>query len=173
MCATIEKLRMLRAGWATRVMLEAGWAAPREHAGSVADPMERHGEVTTRSKVEAEPTAVWEWATSAHGINFELGPLVRTGVPRRLEQGLAGVEPGEPLRRSWIRLLGVLPVDYDDIALERVEPGRGFLERSSLLTHRVWEHERTIEPSAAGLFRHRHARLRRRFGGCYLGQAAA
>jgi ligand-binding SRPBCC domain-containing protein len=160
--------------------------------------MARRGEITTRSEVRAETREVWEWATSAHGINFELAPLLRMDVPRRLEQGLAGVEPGQRLGRSWIRLLGVLPVDYDDIALERVEPGRGFLERSSLLSHRAWEHERTLEPSPGGcvvtdrvafvprlgvpasltrpilaaLFRHRHARLRRRFGGRPLGQAA-
>ena len=36
--------------------------------------------------------------------------------------------------RSWILLFGVMPVDYDDLGLERIEPGRGFLERSTMLT---------------------------------------
>ena len=75
--------------------------------------------------------------------------------------------------------------------LERIEPGRGFLERSTMLSQRLWEHERTIEPVAGGgctiadrvaweprlplpgrllrplfaaVFRHRHRRLRRHFG---------
>ena len=50
---------------------------------------------------------------------------------------------GERLFRSWILLFGVLPIDYDDITLVSIEPGRGFHERSSMLSMRVWEHERT------------------------------
>ena len=44
----------------------------------------------------------------------------------------------------------MIPVDYDEIGLERIEPGRGFLERSTMLTQRLWEHERTIEAGAEG-----------------------
>ncbi len=85
-------------------------------------------------------------------------------------------------------LFGVLPFDYDDLTLVSVEPGRGFHERSSMLSMRVWEHKRTIEPAGEmacvvrdrlgfeprlplplgfvvrALFRHRHRRLARRFG---------
>jgi hypothetical protein len=127
---------------------------------------------------------------SAEGINFELAPLLRMTVPRGLGTlDLDRVEPGR-LGRSWILLFGVLPVDYDDLGLERIEPGRGFLERSTMLSQRLWEHERTIEPRAGGgctltdrvaweprlplpgrslrplfgaFFRHRHRRLRRHF----------
>ena len=102
----------------------------------------------------------------------------------------AAWQPGKRLFRSWILLAGVVPVEYDDLALEAVEPGRRFLERSTLLTQRVWEHERRIEPAAPGcrltdrirftprwavlsaahgavfeaVFRWRHRRLRRLFG---------
>jgi hypothetical protein len=59
-------------------------------------------------------------------------------------------QPGKRLFRSWLLLGGVLPVDYDDVSFSEVEPGRRFLERSSLLTQRVWEHERIIEPAPPG-----------------------
>ena len=153
--------------------------------------MQRRGEFEIVSTLRAEPAAVWERATSAEGINAELGPLLRMTVPRGLESlDLHGLEPG-PLGRSWILLFGVVPFDYDEIGLERIEPGRGFLERSTMLSQRLWEHERTIEAGAEGTviadrlaweprlplpgrllrpliaatFRHRHRRLQRHFGG--------
>jgi hypothetical protein len=113
-------------------------------------------------------------------------------APARLrEEGLAAVAVGERLCRSWVLLLGVLPVDYDDITLVRLDPPRGFLERSRMLSQSEWEHDRTIESADGGclltdrvrfqprlplpetlllglygyIFRHRHRRLRRRFGG--------
>ena len=55
-----------------------------------------------------------------------------------------------PLGRSWILLGGLLPVDYDDLCLAELEPGRRFLERSSTLAFRVWQHERVVEPEGAG-----------------------
>jgi hypothetical protein len=120
-------------------------------------------------------------------------PIVRMTVPRGLERlDPEKVPIGRPIGRSWILLFGVLPIDYDDITLVRLDPGRGFLERSPMLTQRLWEHERTIEPDGAAacvitdrvryepklplprgaltplfrtVFRHRHRRLRRHFGG--------
>ena len=142
------------------------------------------------SRLDADPAAVWERVMSAEGINAEMAPLFRMTVPRGLEDlDLAGLEPG-PLGRSWLLLFGLVPVDYDDLGLERIEPGRGFLERSTMLSQRLWEHERTIEPRAGGgctvtdrvaweprlplpgrllrplfgaFFRHRHRRLLRHF----------
>ena len=129
---------------------------------------------------------------SEEGINAELGPLLRMTVPRGLESlDLDTIEPGR-LGRSWILLFGLVPVDYDDLGLERIDPGRGFLERSTMLSQRLWEHERTIEPLGDGactiadriaweprlplpgrllkplfgaFFRHRHRQLQRHFGG--------
>jgi len=132
---------------------------------------------------------------SAEGINAELGPLMRMTVPRGLESlDLDTVQPG-PLGRSWVLLFGLIPIDYDDLVLERIDPGRGFLERSTMLSQRLWEHERTIEPAGEGdcviadrvaweprlplpgrllrpmfgaIFRHRHRQLQRHFGGTVL-----
>jgi hypothetical protein len=153
--------------------------------------MERRGKFEIASVLPAAPAAVWERAMSAEGINAELGPLLRMTVPRGLESlDLHGLEPG-PLGRSWLLLFGLVPIDYDEIGLARIEPGHGFLERSTMLSQRLWEHERSIEPVPSGtlirdrlaweprlplpgrllgpliaaVFRHRHRQLQRHFGG--------
>jgi hypothetical protein len=153
--------------------------------------MRRRAEIRESSSLAADPRAVFERVMSAEGINFEMAPYLRMTVPRGLGAlDLAEIEPGH-LGRSWILLFGLLPVDYDDLGLERIDPGRGFLERSTMLSQRLWEHERTIEPRPGGgcivtdrvaweprlplpgrlltplfgaFFRHRHRRLRRHFG---------
>jgi hypothetical protein len=153
------------------------------------------GPIITRSRLDASQRDVFESVTTFRGINDEFWPWLRMTAPHRLrEQGLSGVTVGERVCRSWILLLGVVPVDYDDITLERLEPPQGFLERSTMLSQRAWEHERTIEPAADGaqtcvltdrisyeprlplpdaplralytaIFAYRHRRLRARFGG--------
>jgi hypothetical protein len=68
-------------------------------------------------------------------------------MPRQLRgKTIDDVEVGVPLGRSWILLGRVLPVDYDDLRLAELEPGRRFLERSRTLAFAVWQHERTVEP---------------------------
>jgi ligand-binding SRPBCC domain-containing protein len=135
---------------------------------------------------------VWEHVSTVRGINDEFWPLLRMTAPRKLrEEGLAAVRVGERVCRSWVLLFGVLPVDYDDITLVHLDPPRGFLERSTMLSQRAWQHERTLDGDALGctvtdrvsyeprvplpdalyralyrlIFRYRHRRLRRRFGG--------
>jgi hypothetical protein len=100
------------------------------------------------------------------------------------------LRPGA-LGRSWILLLGVFPIDYDDLFLESVEEGAGFRERSAMGSCSAWHHDRSLldlpgggcrvvdsvgfEPRVAvfgslmaftfeATFRWRHRRLRRRFG---------
>ena len=152
--------------------------------------MERRAEVTVSSELGADADAVWARATDPDGINDELRPLLRMTVPRGAEDfGLDDLEPGL-VGRSWIFLFGLVPFDYDDLNIVRVEPGRSFLERSSMLSMRLWEHERTLDPLDEGrcrvtdrlaweprlplpgallrpviraLFGHRHRRLRRAF----------
>jgi ligand-binding SRPBCC domain-containing protein len=149
------------------------------------------------SLLAAPPGPVWERVTTPAGINDEMRPFLRMTLPRGIEWlDLATVQPGQRLGRSWILLFGLIPFDYDDITLVRIEENRGFLERSQMLSQRVWEHERTLEPAGddrclitdrvawqprLGLpgeplvpvirrfFRHRHRRLRRRFGGAEIG----
>jgi ligand-binding SRPBCC domain-containing protein len=150
-------------------------------------------QIVVTSRLDAPADAVWERVIAPEGVNDEMRPWLRMTVPR----GFDGLDPGsvvlgERIGRSWILLFGLLPFDYDDLTLARIEPGRGFLERSTMLSQQLWEHERTIEPHGEGgctiadrvrwqprlglparplrpviawFFRHRHARLRRRFGG--------
>ena len=140
--------------------------------------------------LRASAEVVWEAASSMEGVNHELGPWLRMTAPAGLRIDPADVVPGERLFRSRLLLLGVLPIDFDDLTFVRVDAGRGFLERSPMLSAQVWEHERVIEPVGDGcrvtdrvrfiprvpfagrvhrlvvaaIFRHRHRRLPRRFG---------
>ena len=148
--------------------------------------------VEQQSLLAASPDAVWARVSTFEGVNDELRPLMRMTAPARVR----ALEPsqvvlGERIFRSWVLLFGVIPIDYDDLTLIALEPGRGFHERSRMLSMRVWEHERTLDPAGAratrvsdrlsfeprlpgsgplleriirATFRHRHRRLRRRFG---------
>lgn len=149
-------------------------------------------EFTVSSTVPASPDRVWARVSTFAGVNYELMPLARMTCPRRWAG--AALDPARvPLRtrvfRSWILLFGVLPVDWDDLAFERLDAGRGFHESSTMLSQRRWIHERTLEPVDGGcrvtdrirfeprlpglgrvflpvfqlFFRHRHRRLARYF----------
>ena len=149
----------------------------------------RH-ELTIRSQLPAQAAEVWARVITAEGIRDEMRPFIRMTIPAGIERlDPDSVRLGEPLGRSWLLLFGLIPFDYDELCLVSLEPGRGFLERSRMLSQRVWEHERTIEPTPGGctvtdrvaweprgplparwlapviawFFRHRHRRLRRRF----------
>ncbi len=94
---------------------------------------------------------VWARAVSEEGINHELSPILRMTMPHGLRgRTIDDVEVGVPLGRSWILLGRVLPVDYDDLRLAELEPGRRFLERSRTLTFDPWQHERIVEPAGEG-----------------------
>lgn len=150
------------------------------------------GPIVTRSFLTADAQTIWDRIASFEGINDEFGGLLRMTAPRAVrEAGLDAVVVGERLCRSWILLFGVVPIDYDDITVVELDPPHGFLERSSMLSNRVWEHHRTIEPADGGcvltdairyeprapvphallrrvyglVFALRHRRLRRHFGG--------
>lgn len=101
------------------------------------------------SHVAAPAGEVWARAITPEGINHELGPWLRMTMPPGLRGAtIDDVRIGEPLGRSWLLLGRVLPVDYDDLCLAELEPGRRFLERSSMLSMRLWQHERIVEPAA-------------------------
>ena len=144
------------------------------------------------SDLEAPAEVVWKHATDIHAINQEFVPFLRMTAPRGADAiDESNVVLGKRLFRSWILLFGVLPVDYDDLTIVELEPGRRFLERSPMLTQRLWTHERIVEPRAGGcsltdrisfepkipafadaqlpifraVFRYRHYRLVRMFGG--------
>jgi ligand-binding SRPBCC domain-containing protein len=147
--------------------------------------------VEQESILAAPPETVWARVSTFEGINDELRPLMRMTAPARIRAlDPSEVVLGERIFRSWVLLFGVIPIDYDDLALVALEPGRGFHERSTMMSMRVWEHERRLEPDGdsrcrirdrlsfeprvalagpllerfvRGTFRHRHRRLRRFF----------
>jgi len=98
------------------------------------------------SVVPAPAGAVWERVITDEGINHELGPWLRMTMPPGLRGAtIDDVAVGVPLGRSWLLALRVLPVDYDDLCLAELEPGTRFLERSSMLSMSLWQHERVVE----------------------------
>lgn len=116
--------------------------------------------------------------------------------PEGLEDVTAGWAPGRLRFRSLIKLGGLIPVEYDDLAFQEVVEGRYFLERSTMLTQSAWEHRREIDALEGGagitdsirftsrvealeplfewvfrlVFRWRHHNLRRIYGHLYGGQ---
>lgn len=148
-------------------------------------------EFVVRSTLAASPAVVLAHALGMPGVNAELMPLVRMTYPAAAARLDPSTVPlGRVAFRSVLLLFGLIPVDVHALTLVRVDPAAGFLERSSSLAQRVWEHERTIVaapggcavtdrlrfeprlpllgplllPVMRGVFRHRHRRLRRRFG---------
>ena len=149
--------------------------------------------VEQTSDVAAPVGAVWDRVISPEGINDEMRPWLTMSMPRGAEDlTIDTVELGVPLGRAWIRLFGLLPIDYDHLSIAALEPGRSFHEVSTMLSMRSWQHERTLTPvsdavtrvhdritfeprvllrPSAGLFRrvlaaffaHRHRRLARHF----------
>jgi hypothetical protein len=145
-----------------------------------------------RSSLLAAPAAgVWARVVTPDGINDEFRPWLTMAVPAgAADLSIDSLELGTSIGRCWVRLFGVLPVDYDDLTIVELEPGRRFLERSRLFTAPRWQHERIVEPvdditsrltdrltftprRGFGLFGpriirlifwHRHRRLHRHFG---------
>lgn len=117
------------------------------------------------SVVPAPASDVWERVITEEGINDEMRPWLRMTMPPGLRGAtIDDVRVGEPLGRSWILGLGLIPVDYDDLCLAELEPGRRFLERSQMLSMSLWQHERIVEPDgndAARVTDRLHFELRR------------
>jgi hypothetical protein len=73
---------------------------------------------------------------------------MRMTTPRSLRgKTIDDVEAPARLGRSWLLLFGVVPFDYDDLGLAELGPGFRFVERSTMLSMRRWEHERRVEPA--------------------------
>jgi ligand-binding SRPBCC domain-containing protein len=117
--------------------------------------MGSEGEVVVSSTLDAPAAAVWSRAVTVSGVNHELGPWLQMTVPRRYrgaadDLNIDDVPLGEVLGRSWVKLFGLIPVDYDDLRLVEREPGRRFQEDSQLLSLARWRHERVVERVGEG-----------------------
>ena len=146
------------------------------------------------SEVTAPCDEVWERVISPDGINHEMLPWMTMTMPRGTEDLTIDTLPlGVPLGRAWIRLFGLFTIDYDQLSIVALEPGRSFHEKSTMFSMRSWQHERTLTPVSdtvtrvhdritfeprlllrlsagfmrrvfAAFFAHRHRRLARHFG---------
>lgn len=98
-----------------------------------------------RTVVAAPIDLVWERVSSMAGINDELMPYLKMAVPRQHRgKSIADIEVGQPLGKVPLLAGGFLPVDYDDLTLVELTPGRGFREDSSMASMAVWQHARTL-----------------------------
>ncbi len=105
----------------------------------------------TTSYIPAPRESVWDFVTTPEGINHELMPVIRMTVPAGLRRlGTAHIGGGQSLGRSWILALGLIPIDYDAIFVAELDPGHRFLETSTMLSMRVWRHERTLKDWGEG-----------------------
>ena len=147
--------------------------------------------VERTSLLSAPAADVWARVVTPEGINDEFWPWMTMSIPADFAgETIDDVELGQPIGRCWVRLFGVLPVDYDDLTIVELEPGRRFLEQSRLFSAPRWQHERILEPVEdttsrltdrltftprrgfallgpriiRSIFWHRHRRLRRQFG---------
>jgi hypothetical protein len=152
--------------------------------------MRREFEIRQTSVLRASAEEVWARAITMEGVNDELAPWVRMTMPARA-RGLTieSMPIGSEAFVSTLLAGGVVPFDRHRLVVVELEEGR-FLERSSSWLHRLWEHERIVEPFADGcrvvdrvrveprlpvarmeraivqrIFTARHRRLRERFGG--------
>ena len=149
--------------------------------------------IERRSVVAASAERVWARVVTPEGINDELRPWMTMSIPRAFKGATVDDIPvGTPIGRAWIRLFGVLPFDYDYLTITELDPGRRFHEESTMLSMRLWRHERTVTADGIGtalvddrvtfqprlplrfaapllvlgigaLFSHRHRRLQRHF----------
>ena len=104
------------------------------------------GSVEVSSLLDASVDDVWDRVITPDGINHELGPWLRMTVPSALKGATVDtVTVGVPLGRSWVLALGFVPVDFDDLCIAELGE-RHFVERSRLMSMRVWQHERAVTP---------------------------
>lgn len=102
-------------------------------------------------EVAAAVPTVWDRVTDPDGINHEMRPWMTMSMPRAARgMTLDTVPLGRPVGRAWLRLFGFIPFDFDHLTIVELEAGRRFLERSTMLSMRRWEHERTLTPSPGG-----------------------
>jgi ligand-binding SRPBCC domain-containing protein len=73
-----------------------------------------------------------------------------TCPPQRVRLTVESFPLGKVAFRSWVLLLGLIPVEYDDFTLFELVPGSHFAEVSRLLSAREWRHRRVVVPDGTG-----------------------
>lgn len=144
---------------------------------------------TLSCDVNISPQAFWV-QQSFETINHELSPWIQMSAPSAWrELRLKDWPGGQALFKSWIMLLGWVPIDRHAFGSISFKPDSGFVEISSSWINSAWRHERFVESTGNGchltdrvtfaprlppmtpllkaiyllVFRHRHRRLRARY----------
>lgn len=103
--------------------------------------------IERESVIDAPAEAVWARVVTPEGINDELRPWMTMSMPRgRKNLTVDTIPVGQPVGRCWMRLFGILPIDYDLLTVEKLFDGRGFYEESTMMSMRRWRHERMLTP---------------------------
>ncbi|GLB65174.1 hypothetical protein NCCP2495_30540 [Dietzia sp. NCCP-2495] len=114
--------------------------------------MRRSWTFTITSEIPAPPERVWARVVTPEGINHEMRPWMTMSMPpgaRGMTIDSIPVGTGQPVGRAWIRLFGLVPFDFDHLVIARLEPGRRFVEESTMASMRRWGHDRTVAPGRA------------------------
>jgi len=99
------------------------------------------------SQLYAPPERIWEWITSLDGISKEMWPFFRMTFPKGVHSiSDIKIEPGIRMFRCYVFLFGILPIDYSDMTLLKLDKGKGFVEQSPMGSMALWHHERNILP---------------------------
>lgn len=113
--------------------------------------MRRTWQFERRSVLTAPAVDVWRRVVTPEGINDEMRPWMTMSVPRGAgDLSIETVEVGRPVGRAWLRLGGLVPFDFDHLMIAQLEPGRRFVEESSMMSMRRWVHDRTVEAEGEG-----------------------
>lgn len=145
--------------------------------------------LTFFSPLSISPSDFWAQQSFAT-VNCELGPWIHMTAPKAWQAlRLADWQGGDVRFVSWVLFLGVLPVDRHRFGAFSFQPELGFVEDSSSWVMRTWQHARTVQAHGTGctvqdtiafqprigflssllrpiysrVFRHRHARLAKRY----------
>ena len=103
------------------------------------------------SKLKATPEQVWQRITSVEGLTSEMKPLFTLTAPKDIKTlDDIFVKADKILFRSWILLGGILPIDFTDLRLKSLDPGKGFVEESNMGSMKYWRHERKVVPAGQG-----------------------
>jgi ligand-binding SRPBCC domain-containing protein len=148
--------------------------------------------LTFTSELNATAEAVWAVVGTWRGVNEELAPWLQMTAPQEASKSRIEDAPvGRVIFVSWVLVGGVFPIDRHSLKMAKIDPGEGFLEDSTSWSQKNWEHQRQvkadgerscivtdrltftprvsalgpmIERVIAAVFRHRHRRLKARFG---------
>lgn len=103
------------------------------------------------SALEVDAETLWRWITSWECINAEMRPwLTMTPPGGTVMPNLETVPVGSSLGRSRLKVFGLVPLDWSELTLLEIEPGRGFVEQSPMGSMEMWRHERYIEAAGTG-----------------------